>query len=145
VLDEFSITNADGRSAVTQEQLQQMTFLLEGALSEPPRFASIWACSRHKFLAPPSTVAAQISFDNIASPESTVVRIIAGDRIGLLYDILQAIADTGLNVKQARIETEGNIARDTIHVIDARGEKIHDDRPLALLRARLDAVLTESG
>jgi len=144
VLDEFSITDAEGRSAVRPAQLEEMTFLLEGALSEPPRFASIWACSRHKFLAAPSLFAPRIICDNETSPDSTLVHIEAADRLGLLYDILQAIADAGLNIKQASIETEGNLARDTVHVTDERGQKLLDKGWLESLRARLEAALTVS-
>src|SRR6266496_746299 len=64
VLDEFSISDANGREMVSPAQLEEMTFLLEGALSEPPRFASVWACSRHKFLALPSLLTPRITFDN---------------------------------------------------------------------------------
>src|SRR5882724_3628144 len=64
VLDTFTIAGAHGHGPVHRSQMEQMAFLLEGALSEPPRFASIWACSRHKYLAPASVVAPKISFDN---------------------------------------------------------------------------------
>lgn len=43
---------------------------------------------------------------------STLVRVEAPDRLGLLYDILQTISDRGLNFTQARIETERRLARD---------------------------------
>ncbi|PYI83084.1 MAG: hypothetical protein DME26_15740 [Verrucomicrobia bacterium] len=144
VLDQFSVTNADGRSAVSETRLQDMTFLLEGALSEPPRFASVWACSRHKFLAAPSLIAPQITFDNDTSLDSTLVHIIAADRLGLLYDILQAIADAGLNIKQARIATERNLALDTIHVTDERGQKLSGKGRIESLHERLVAALTVS-
>jgi [protein-PII] uridylyltransferase len=97
VLDTFTITGADGHSPVSPSQMEQMGFLLEGALSEPPRFASVWACSRHKYLAPASQIAAQIRCENETSADSTLIHIEAADRLGLLYDILQAIADAGLN------------------------------------------------
>jgi [protein-PII] uridylyltransferase len=142
VLDEFFVTNADGTDRVNDTRLQEMTFLLEGALSEPPRFASVWACCRHKFLALPSSVVPQISFHNEGSPSSTLVHIVAADRLGLLYDILQAMADAGLNVKQARIETEGDLARDTIHITDPRGEKLLNPTALETLRSRLLAALS---
>jgi [protein-PII] uridylyltransferase len=144
VLDEFSVTDVDGRSPVRQSQLEEVSFLLEGALSEPPRFASVWACSRHKFLASPTLVAPRIACDNETSSNSTVVRIEAADRLGLLYDILQTIADAGLDIRQARIETEGHLARDTIHVADERGQKLLDQPRLELLRASLEAALTVS-
>jgi [protein-PII] uridylyltransferase len=145
VLDAFTITGgADGRSPVSPSQMEQMGFLLEGALSEPPRFASIWACSRHKYLAPATQIAPQISCDNDASPDSTLVHIEAADRLGLLYDILQAIADAGLNIKQARIETEGNLARDTIYVTDELGQKVIGKREREALCVKLDAALIVS-
>jgi [protein-PII] uridylyltransferase len=144
VLDEFYIVDADGRGAATEARLQEMTFLLEGALSDPPRFAAVWACSRHKFLAAPDSVAPRITFDNDTSAHSTLVRITAADRLGLLYDILQAIADAGLDIRQARIETESELAHDIVYVTDDRGQKLLDPRQLASLRTKLQAALTRS-
>ena len=37
VLDEFAVRHADGRSIARQVQLEEMTFLLEGALSDTQR------------------------------------------------------------------------------------------------------------
>ena len=141
VLDEFSVTDAEGRGAVSQDRLKEMSFLLEGALSEPPRFASVWACSRHKFLAPPSPIPPQVEFDN-SSPAATVVRLVVADRLGLLYDILQAIAEAGLNVAQARIETQVDGARDVIHVTDAGGGRILEPSRLQALRENLLAAVS---
>jgi UTP:GlnB (protein PII) uridylyltransferase len=124
--------------------MEQMGFLLEGALSEPPRFASVWACSRHKYMAPARQLAPRIACDNDTSTESTVIHIEAADRLGLLYDVLQAIADTGLNIKQAKIETENNLARDTIHVTNDSGQKVLDKGQLESLRVKLEAALTVS-
>jgi [protein-PII] uridylyltransferase len=142
VLDLFRITGADGRSAATAEQLGQMTSLLEGALSEPPRFASFWACSRHKYLAEPASSTPRIVFDNRTSAGHTLVRVEASDRLGLLYDILQTLADGGLDITQAQIQTDGNLARDTIHVKDAHGKKVLDPRRLEALRSQLESALT---
>jgi [protein-PII] uridylyltransferase len=141
VLDEFFVTNGDGRTTVNEVRMQEMTFLLEGALSEPPRFASVWAYSRHKLLATPSAVVPRVTFDNDSSEEETVVQVVAADRLGLLYDILQALADAGLNIKQAHIETDNDLARDTIHVTDARGETL-DPNAFDLLRHKLQTALS---
>src|ERR1051326_4966868 len=132
VLDTFTIAGADGCSPAAPSQMEQMGFLLDGALSEPPRFASVWACSRHKYLAAPSSMPPQIEFNNETCPDSTLVHIEAADRLGLLYDILQAISDAGLNINQARIETENNLARDTIHVTTESGQKVFEGEMDAL-------------
>jgi len=142
VLDTFTIAAADGHSPVSPSQMEQTGFLLEGALCEPPRFASIWACSRHKYLAPPSQIAPKVSFDNTSSPDETLVSVETPDRLGLLYDILQAIADSGLNVNQARIATEKSLARDTIHVTNSMGQRILEERELDALRTSLESALT---
>jgi [protein-PII] uridylyltransferase len=143
VLDEFSVTDADGSDAVADARLRKMTSLLEGALSEPPRLVSLWACAPEVTVAS-HPVAPEITFDNERSPNWTLVRIEAADRLGLLCDILQVIADAGLNTRHARIETDANLAHDSIYVTDRQGRKLPDDR-LAWLRARLEAVLRPTG
>jgi len=122
--------------------LAEMKFLIEGALSEPPRFASVWACSRHKYLAAGGKFPPRITFDNNAVPASTLVRVEASDRLGLLYDILQTMADNGLNIIQARIETNEKLAHDVFHVTDERGQKVGELLRLEELRRNLENSLT---
>jgi [protein-PII] uridylyltransferase len=142
VLDQFSISDSNGRNSVDETRMQEMAFLLEGALSDPPRFASVWACSRHKYLAAPGGSAPRIGCDNATSPNSTIVHVEAADRLGLLYDILQAISDQGLNIRQARVSTENHLARDTFHVADSEGNKLSANGQLGSLLAALKSALT---
>src|SRR5438105_3356086 len=142
VLDLFSVSHSDGHGPATLTQLEEMRFLLEGALSEPPRFASVWACSRHKFLAPPTSFGAHISFDNESSLLATAIHVEAPDRLGLLYDILQTLADRGLRITQASIQTRNELAHDIIQVTDALGKKVAGARELELLRRSLETALT---
>jgi [protein-PII] uridylyltransferase len=141
VLDVFWVADSDGRGGATPRQLEEMSFLVEGALSQPPRFASVWACLRHKYLAPPSQFPARITFDNFSSPASTLVRVEATDRLGLLYDILQAVADTDLTITQARIQTENKLAHDLLQVTDAQGGKVVDALHLEDLRRNIESAL----
>lgn len=134
VLDVFRICDADGGAFKHPELLQQMLFLLEGALSEPPRFASFWALSGHKLRphAPPNVV--NILFDNDCSPDHTIMVIETTDRLGLLSDILQALADCRLNVAQAVIDTDDDLALDTFYLSELDGGKIQDSTTLNALR-----------
>lgn len=143
VLDVFSIVDSHTRGTASQARLQEMTFLLDGALSEPHRFASDWACSGHKVMASPSPFPPRIVFDNKSPATSTLVHVEASDRLGLLYDILQTLADGGLNITQARIETDNEVAHDIIHVTDVHGQKIVDPSRLGELRCRLEGALME--
>jgi [protein-PII] uridylyltransferase len=141
VLDDFAVADADGRGAVDENRLHEVSFLVEGALQEPPRFASIWACSRHKWVAPPDRQPALVSLDNVSSPMATLVHIQATDRLGLLYDVLQTVADAGLDVTEAGITTERGRACDVIHVVDEQRQKLTDAARLASLQGRLESAL----
>jgi [protein-PII] uridylyltransferase len=141
VLDVFHLSEADGRTPITPQHMEEVTFLLAGALSEPPRFASLWACSRHKFLTQASKVSPRVTFDNDVATDSTVISMEAGDRLGLLYDILQALADVGVNIKQAAVQTESSVARDVFHVTDQNGHKITDPARLAEIRSRIESSI----
>jgi len=141
VLDDFAVADADGRGLVEESRLHEASFLVEGALQEPPRFASIWACSRHKWVAPPERKPAQVRLDNHSSSKATLVHIEATDRLGLLYDVLQTVADAGLDVTEAGITTEGGRACDVIQVVDERRQKLADPARLAWLQERLELAL----
>jgi [protein-PII] uridylyltransferase len=141
VLDVFSVTDSDGHGAASPTRLEEMRFLVEGALSEPPRFASVWACSRHKYLAEVAQAPLHILFDNDSSPTSTLVHVAASDRLGLLYDILQTLADSGLNITQAQIKTDDGMAHDVFEVADAHGRKLSDPLRLEALRQNIERAL----
>jgi [protein-PII] uridylyltransferase len=144
VLDVFTVVDLESGGAASAERLKEAHFLLEGALSEPPRFASIWMCSRHKYVLPASQFAPQLRFDNDASETATLVHIEAADRLGLLYDILHTLTEAGLNVAEAHINTEGMLARDVVHIRDAKGQKITVPERLEELRSHLTQALTMS-
>jgi len=142
VLDVFCVTDAERRAPANPARLEELKFLIEGALSQPPRFASVWACSRHKYLAAPSHFKPRIVFENDSLASATVLRVQASDRVGLLYDILQTIADSGLNITQARVETVANMAQDIFHLTDENGQKINEVLRMDELKRRLEAALT---
>jgi [protein-PII] uridylyltransferase len=140
VLDLFAVANADQPGPASPARLEQAAFLLEGALAEPPRFASIWACTRHKYLAPPPRLPPRLRFETTPAAH-TVLHLETSDRMGLLYDVLQAIAETGLGVLQASIETDGDVARDTFHLTDADGGAVTDPGRLAALRQAIESAI----
>ena len=126
VLDTFRICEPEGSPVSNPSRLQELGFLIDGALSEPPRFASLWACSRHKFLSAASMGPPFLSFDNMSWPDATVLTVEASDRLGLLYDILAALADLRVNICHAVIDTDDELARDIFYVVDQEGRKIVD-------------------
>ena len=78
---------------------------------------------------------------NDVSPDYTVVEIQAIDRIGLLFDILRAIASLDLEIAHARISTEKGAAIDTLYLGERSGGQLQDRIRLAELGHRLEDVL----
>ena len=58
----------------------------------------------------------QVRVDNEASSNSTVVEVLAPDRVGVLYRITKAMAEVGLDIRHARVQTLGHEVVDTFYV-----------------------------
>ena len=81
-----------------------------------------------------------VSFDNTTSDTATVIEVSALDQVGLLYRVSRALADVGVAIATARIQTIGDKAVDTFYVRH-RDEKILDSGHLAEIeRAVLHAI-----
>ena len=137
VLDVFRVREMEPSHIRDATRLSEMVFILDGALRQSPSFASYWACTRHKFLALPAATPPFIGFDNEGSADCTILRVEAPDRLGLLADILQALADSGLNIARAFIDTDEDLAHDVFHFTDIAGLKILDPAHLRFIRRRL--------
>jgi len=142
VLILFSAVDLTSGSPAPADRLREMLFLLEGALSDPPSFVSVWMCSRHKHLLPPSQPVPRISFEPVPAEVSIRICIEADDRLGLLCDILQTLADDGLDITEAHIRTQGKLAQDVVHVRDATRDKPLSNERLDTLRRKLEAAVT---
>lgn len=141
ILDVFRVCDAAGCLAPESTKLQQMTFLLEGALAEPPRFASVWAGLYHKLLPQKKGGRPLIVFDNTTSNDFTIMNVEATDRVGLLHDILHALDAMGLDVAQAIIDTEHDVACDVFYLSDGHGRKILDAACLRTIDASVGAAI----
>jgi len=141
VLDVFRVCDEGQPVPPESVRLQQMSFLLEGALADPPRFASAWAGIFHKLLPYENRIRPLVVLDNESSPEFTMINIEASDRLGLLHDILCVIEEMRLNVAQAEIDTEDGVACDVFAVTDAHGRKIVDPGQLRLIGDSLREAL----
>jgi [protein-PII] uridylyltransferase len=77
-----------------------------------------------------------VRIDNEASSNATVVEVVARDRIGLLYRITKALADLGLDIRHARVQTLGPDVVDSFYVRAGEG-KVTDAYHLAELERAL--------
>ncbi len=87
------------------------------------------------------SVAAAVAVDNEASDMATVVEVSGRDRPGLLQAVSRTLADAGLSVQSAHIESFGERAVDAFYVTDAEGRKLTEPYAIAALKQELKAVL----
>ncbi|HUR46322.1 MAG TPA: hypothetical protein VMZ27_10650 [Candidatus Saccharimonadales bacterium] len=141
VLDVFRVCDAKGGPVTNTQRLREMLFVLEGSLSDPPRFASFWAASSHKQELRKAPEILNIAFENGEPTRHTGLRVETDDRLGLLSDILEALANGGVSVDQAQIETADRIACDSFYIYDRAGEKILDPARLKCIRELLEEAI----
>jgi [protein-PII] uridylyltransferase len=86
-------------------------------------------------------VSEEVMVNNQDSDFYSIVEVIGQDRLGILYEITQALTDHGCNIHFARISTLGNRIVDVFYVQDEWGEKIEEkqktDRLKQILLNRL--------
>ncbi len=71
-------------------------------------------------------VSEEVKMNNQDSDFYTIVEMTGEDRLGILYDITEALTDFGCDIHFARVSTLGNRIVDVFYVQDAWGEKIEE-------------------
>ncbi len=87
------------------------------------------------------TVEPRVIVDNQSSNRFTVIEINGLDRIGLLYDLTEALYRLNLNIASAHITTFGEKATDVFYVTDLTGGKIENAARHRQIERALFAVL----
>ena len=85
-----------------------------------------------------------VAFDNEASESATVIEASGRDRPGLLTALAHTLAEAGLSLQSAHVDSYGERAVDAFYVVDADGSKLADARRQAALRAGLVEVLKDA-
>ena len=87
-------------------------------------------------------VAGEVKINNQDSYFYTIVEIIGEDRLGILYEMTQALTDHGCDIHFARISTLGNRIVDVFYVQDTLGEKVEGKQKVDHLKQTLLHHLT---
>lgn len=87
-------------------------------------------------------VPGEAKVNNQDSDFYTIIEITGEDRLGVLYEITQALTDCGCNIHFARISTLGNRVVDVFYVQDEWGEKIVEREKINHLKQLLLNRLT---
>jgi [protein-PII] uridylyltransferase len=145
-VDRFVIQNATGlpfRQERRQEDLRQSIIdALDGKLDIEAQIAA--------HVTPPTKndlvfdLPPKIWLHNDASGSDTVVEVETRDRHGLLYDIACTFRDLGLDLRAAKINTQGLRAIDAFYVQTSKRKKLVDlagqDRLIDALKAKVAKV-----
>ena len=76
----------------------------------------------------------RINVSNTSHPRYTLVDIQTPDRLGLLYDLLCAFGEAGVNIELSRITTEMDVALDSFYVTNKDGAKLGEEATQRVLK-----------
>jgi [protein-PII] uridylyltransferase len=144
VLDCFIVADAGTGRPLTDAQVEGLRHVLDRVLIAGEDVQSFVDQSRKRLFAllqPRTPVPTMIEFDNNASRSDTVIDIEAGDRTGLLYDMVRALADVGVDFTSAKIVTDARRARDSFYV-RLNDKKIEDASDQQAIRDGLLAAIS---
>jgi [protein-PII] uridylyltransferase len=68
----------------------------------------------------------KVVFDDGASSDATVVEVHCASKIGVLYRITSALAEVGLDIRHATVQTVGMSVVDTFYVRTRDGSRVTD-------------------
>ncbi len=83
----------------------------------------------------------RVTVDNDASALSTVLEVRAPDSFGLLHRVTEALADAGLDVVSALVDTLGHEVIDTFYIREDGGAKVLDPARIEAVRAAVTAAI----
>lgn len=127
-LDIFRLANTNLQPVTNQKDIVSVEKRLsEAMLTENYNFSPI-ICKDTRLLtyrlSQEFDLPTRISIDNDSHPVYTLVDIQTPDRLGLLYDLLQAMSEAGILIEISRITTEMDVAMDSFYVYGRDGGKI---------------------
>jgi len=129
-LDFFRVCDTKFQAVTDQRDIQAVEKMLKQALSQEDfDFRPLLEKAKKRpgfHLSQELDFPTRISIDNGAHPVYTLVDIQTPDRLGLLYYLLRAFADTRVNIVLSRITTEKGAAIDSFYVTDQEGRKVRD-------------------
>jgi len=82
-------------------------------------------------------VSGEVKINNLDSDFYTIVEVTGEDHLGILYEMTEALTDSGCDIHFARISTLGNRIVDVFYIQDEWGEKIVEKQKIEHLKQTL--------
>ncbi|MEI9887430.1 MAG: [protein-PII] uridylyltransferase [Rhizomicrobium sp.] len=136
-LDVFSVQDAEGGTFGDKARVERLRQTIERVLRGEIYPRDVIAKRQPKKRSSAFQVTPRVNFDNEASASATVVEVEGLDRPGLLYDVADAIFQSGLSISSAMVSTYGERAVDVFYVRDGFGHKVRHEERLKAVREKL--------
>ncbi len=149
VLDIFRVCDTDFQAVTDAADIALVEKILSEALAgDDFDFAPVLSKAKDRrpsHLVQGLEFPTRISIDNDAHPVYTLIDIQTPDRLGLLYHLLKALGEAGLNIALSRIATEKGAAVDSFYVTGPDGRKVKDGAGILRLQKVLQKVAERGG
>jgi [protein-PII] uridylyltransferase len=146
MLGVFRVCDTNFQALTEERELVQVEKVLQQALSNTDfDFSPLLekARKREGFHQPPGMdFPTKLSILNQIHPIHTVIDLQSPDRLGLLYDVLDCLSHSQVNIVASRVATEKGAAFDSFYVTDLDGRKILSEEKLAHLQKCLISAAT---
>ncbi len=143
-LDTFWVENATGDIERRLQQFKQdLEEILSGKVSLKDLLSQKKESNGVKQKVIPK-VPGEVRINNQDSGFYTIVEVSGEDRLGILYELTQALTDHGCDIHFARISTLGNRIVDVFYIQDKFGEKTQEKNQTDQLRKTVLSLLTRS-
>lgn len=139
---DFGVSESDATEAWWGRVADEITATLNGGSDFR---AKIEAARRRIPRAPQITVRVEpeVRIDNKLSSRYTVVDVVCGDRIGVLYALSRALGDLGCDIHFAKIDTQQGLATFVYYVSEIGGGQILDAEKAHNIKLLLKAVAND--
>jgi len=140
-VDEFRVSASHGEPPNWERFRENVEKVLDGRLALEARLGDRARTYNTRLGGDDSTrVTPSVTIHNDASAHASVVEVRAADAVGVLYRITRAFYDLRLDIRHAKVQTQGHAVVDSFYVVDQYGAKLEDESRIAELRR---AVLFE--
>ena len=142
----FTVEASRGRWPTAARLSDDIAAVMAGTLSLDQRLAERTRTYRNANRATtPQLVATEVTVDNNASANATVVEVRAEDVEGQLHRITRALGDCQLDVISAKVSTFGPAVVDAFYVRGPDGGKLIDPHAIASVERSVRDRIARSG
>jgi [protein-PII] uridylyltransferase len=124
VIDVLHVTDGSGGEIDEARWAQVAEALPRAFVGEFPIAERLAAARSAGIRARRPAVTTSVHVDNAASSQYSIVEVSAGDRLGLLYAVTEALHSLALDIHLAKIDTLGDEVADAFYVLRRNGRRV---------------------